>query len=144
MSLQKKNFFKSLFTKQILFTIAGMTIITLISIPLAKNVTKQYKVNKEIDILKNEIANLGEKNSQFKNLISYMQSDQFVEEKARLNLNYRQPGESVVVIKNEDKKETAASGDKNEVNIALGAMTGLKNEKLSSNLQRWFKYFFKY
>jgi len=62
MSLQKKNFFKSLFTKQILFTIAGMTIITLISIPLAKNVTKQYKVNKEIDILKNEIANLGEKN----------------------------------------------------------------------------------
>jgi len=73
-----------------------------------------------------------------------MQSDQFVEEKARLNLNYSQHGESVVVIKNEDKKETAASGDKNEVNIALGAMTGLKNEKLSSNLQRWFKYFFKY
>ena len=74
------------------------------------------------------------KNSQLKNVITYLESDQFVDEKARLNLNYKQPGEEVVVIKN---KETTANGNKDQGSIGTSA------EVEKSNIQKWIKYFFK-
>lgn len=136
MSFQKKNIIKLAFSKQTTLTVIGLLIIVFISIPLAKNVSKQYKVNKEIDSLKNEIGDLGNKNSQLKSLISYMQSDQFVDEKARLNLNYKQPGENVVVIKNEDKKEIAS-----QASGATSPEANDQNLKSNNNFQKWLKYF---
>jgi len=142
MSLQKKNIFKSALSKQITFTVIGLLIIVFISIPLAKNVSKQYKVNKEIDSLKNEIDDLGNKNLQFKSLIGYMQSDQFVDEKARLNLNYKQAGESVVVIKNEDERDTIV-GNTSRLSDTTSAEGNNQNLKSNNNFQKWLKYFFK-
>jgi len=136
MSFQKKNIIKLAFSKQTTLTVIGLLIIVFISIPLAKNVSKQYKVNKEIDSLKNEIGDLGNKNSQLKSLISYMQSDQFVDEKARLNLNYKQPGENVVVIKNEDKKEITS-----QMSGAADPGANDLNLKSNNNFQKWLKYF---
>ena len=136
MSFQKKNIIKLAYSKQIVLTVIGLLTIVFISIPLAKNVSKQYRVNKEIDSLKNEIGDLGNKNSQLKSLVSYMQSDQFVDEKARLNLNYKQPGENVIVIKNEDKKEIAS-----QASGATSPEANDQNLKSNNNFQKWLKYF---
>ena len=66
---------------------------------MAKNVIKQYRINKEIKSFKNEISSLGNKNNELKNFVSYLESDQFAEEQARLKLNLKKPGEELTVIK---------------------------------------------
>lgn len=140
MSLPRKSLFKNAISKQIILSIIGFIIIVLISVPLAKNVSKQYKVNKEIDSLRSEITDLGSKNSQLKDLISYMQSDQFVDEKARLNLNYKQPGESVVVVND----KTSEQSDEKKFGSA-NVDTSKDNQKQSenNNFKKWSKYFLK-
>jgi len=137
MHQRDKNIFKKIFSSQVVLTIIGLLIIVFISIPLAKNVSKQYKFNKEIDNLKAEIGGLENKNSQLKNLISYLESDQFVDEKARLNLNYKKVGENVVVIK--DQGEEASSDNKKNIDYSQ-LKDDLADDK-ESNFQKWIFYF---
>lgn len=130
--LNKEKFLlKKVLSNQFIFTILGLIIVVLISIPLAKNVSKQYRVNKEIESLKNEIDSLSNKNSQLKNLIGYMESDQFIEENARLNLNYKRPGENVMVVKDSEIQDTNIIENKNKGNGA----------KSDSNIKKWIRYF---
>ena len=134
---QERNFFRRILGKQVLLTVAALVVIILISIPLVKNVSKQHKINKEVGDLKNEISALENNNSQLKNLIKYMESDQFVDEKARLNLNYKKEGEQVIVIeKQEENKNTKTGGElaNNEGAAKTGGEEG--------NITKWRKYFF--
>ncbi|PIR12715.1 hypothetical protein COV49_04510 [Candidatus Falkowbacteria bacterium CG11_big_fil_rev_8_21_14_0_20_39_10] len=109
----------------------GLLIIVLISIPLAKKVSKRYVIDEEIKGLETEIQELGEKNKDLKEFITYLESDQFLEEQARLNLNLKKPGEEVVVI-----QENLDQGAEAE-NLALSE--GKKNR---SNPEKWLAYFF--
>ena len=140
MPLSRKSLFKIAISKQAILSIVGFLIIVLISIPLAKNVSKQYRVNKEIDSLRSEITDLGSKNSQLKDLISYMQSDQFVDEKARLNLNYKQPGESVVVV---NDKTSEQSDEKKFGSVNVDTSKDYQALSENNNFKKWSKYFLK-
>ena len=71
---------------------------------------------------KEEIGNLEE-------MIKYLNSEQSVEAQARLNLNLKKPGETVVVIEKEENKLS-----QEEVN--------LKHQAPESNLLKWWQYFF--
>jgi cell division protein FtsB len=138
MRQQKGNFFYRTFSQRVLFTVIALVVIALISVPLAKNVSKQYKINKEINDLKNEIGALENNNSQLKNLIKYMESDQFVDEKARLNLNYKKEGEQVVVIEKKEENKNISSGG-----VQLAGSSGTNDaSKLESNFVKWQRYFF--
>lgn len=125
---KKKRIIKILYNPKFLFII-GLLIILLISIPLYKNISKKYIVDNEIKELENEIRELESKNKDFKNLISYLESDQFVEEQARLKLGLKKPGESVVVMKTDDSISSTTIQD-NLANADIG------------NPQRWWDYFF--
>jgi cell division protein FtsB len=109
-----------------------LIIIILISIPLAKNLTKKRSVNLEIKELEEEINRLESSSENLKGLIDYLESDQFVEEQARLKLGLKKPGEEAVVIKELPKDSSVnLNGNKNnELNIN------------NSNYYKWFKYFF--
>jgi len=133
----KKNFLRTVFSSQIALTVLGFIIVVGISIPLAKNVSKQYRIGKEIKELEDEITYLENNNSELQQLVKYLESDQFALEQARSNLNYKQPGEEVVVIKNDDDRE-----GENPAAIAAG---GTKNASIEakSNPGRWWNYFFK-
>lgn len=142
---KKQNFFKSFFLNQFFLTILGLLVIFLISFPLAKKVSKQYKVNKEIEELKMEIAEVEGKNSDLKNLLSYLDSDQFIEEQAREKLNYKNEGEEVVVIKKqgeiEEPQTIVSTESENIYNIkSSDSNAEMKNEL---NYKKWIKYFFK-
>jgi cell division protein FtsB len=137
MRQQPGNFFRRVFNKPALLTIAALVVIVLISVPLAKNVSKQYKINKEINDLKNEIGALENNNSQLKNLIKYMESDQFVDEKARLNLNYKKEGEQVIVI---EKKEESKNVGANGAQLASGGAVEASQQE--NNFIKWQRYFF--
>lgn len=142
---KKRNLFKKFFLSQVFITILGLVVIFLISFPLAKKVSKQYKVNKEIEDLKNEIAEVENKNSDLKKLLTYLDSDQYIEEQAREKLNYKKEGEEVVVIKNnsdDNKQIKDLSLDSENVYNVKGINSSAENKK-EYNYQKWVKYFFR-
>jgi cell division protein FtsB len=125
---RKKNNLSKKYLNQKLFALLLIILIVLISIPLAKNISKRYEVNIEIRDLEDEISGVEAKNKELGNLIDYLKSDQFLEEQARLNLNLKKEGEKVVIVKNETLATTSES---NNPGVEI------------SNFQRWINYFFK-
>jgi len=131
---KEKNILNKIIFSPIALSIVGLVIIVAISIPLARNISKQYEINKEMKDLENEISNLESKNNKLNGLIEYLESEEFVDEKARLNLNYKKEGEEVVVIK---EKELIS-----DHNID-GLISGFRdNNEGASNPKKWWNYFF--
>lgn len=139
---RKNNYFEKFFSNQKFLTLFGLTVIILIGFPLAKNTVKQYRINKEISELKKEIAALQNKNVDLNNFVSYLESDQFAEEQARLNLGLKKPGEELTVIKMTDGQALAgASASATIFNIPGYAK--IKPEVKRSNQKKWLNYFLK-
>ena len=80
---RRRNFFTKIIYNEKFLALIGLGLIILISFPLAKNVSKRYHLNKEIKELNKEITEFEAKNKDLKGLITYLESEQFVEEKAR-------------------------------------------------------------
>ncbi|PLX27979.1 hypothetical protein C0583_01960 [Candidatus Parcubacteria bacterium] len=85
--MKKKFRIHKLLFSQMTFTLLGLLIIILIGIPLFSNIKKQFEVNDEKNKLEEEIAKLEGKNTELEGLIGYLNSDEFIEEQAKLNLN---------------------------------------------------------
>lgn len=115
-----------------------LALVIAISIPLAKNAGKRYVINSEIRKLEDEISEMKKKNSELSGLVSYLESEQFVAEQARLNLNYKKEGEEVVVIKSKDDTKDIFSALRSD---ARGESAG-DDDKKSGNPKKWLKYFF--
>lgn len=135
MLTKKNNIIQKLLANPIVLFIIGLAIIILISIPLAKNVSQRYRANQEIAKLQQEIKAQEDKKLLGEETIKYMQSDQYIEDTARLNLGYKKPGEQMVVIQ---QQETAAS----KKNINAGVNNADTNNQ-ESNFTKWMRYFFK-
>ena len=137
----KKNLFKRIIFHKATISLVGFLVIIFISIPLAKNVSKNYNINKEVVKLEEEIDRLKDKNSELGNMIDYLKSDQFIDEQAKLNLNYKKAGEELVVINSKEEQAAKASSElKNIYNIQ-----GLNKqiiEKEITNPKKWGYYFF--
>lgn len=116
-------------------------IIILISIPMAKNVSKRYDINKEIEKLQAEIKEMEKKNNELSKLADYLESDQFITEQAKLNLNYKNPGEEMVVIKDKDAENIKIEDDDKNSVFDMKAVDANK-KKTKKNPQQWWDYFF--
>ncbi len=114
------------------FALGLLAILIAISIPISKNISKRYMIDQEIKELESEIARMEASNENLGKIINYLESDQFVEEQARLNMGLKRPGEEVVVI------DSTGHIAKTENNID-GQTRG---EKEYSNPVRWWRYFF--
>jgi len=121
------NFFYRLFSSQRFLALIGLIFLLLIIFPLAKTYTQKKMVENEIDGVKKEINDVESTNNDLKDMITYLQSDQSLEEQARLNLNLKKPGEKVIVI---ETPQSATSTD--DTNKATDS---------ESNFQKWWHYF---
>ena len=141
---QKKKSFQAIIFSSTSISLIGLLIIILISIPLFKNIQKQLSINDEISALDQEIINLENKNTDLKGLISYLNSDQFTEEQARLNLNYKKEGEEVVIIKSNDSLGSASEQASSQALKSIYNIKGLDADntiETESNLKKWINYF---
>jgi len=123
------------------FTLLGLLIIILIGIPLFSNIKKQFEVNDEKNKLEEEIAKLEGKNTELEGLIGYLNSDEFIEEQAKLNLNYKKEGESVVIIKDEDVQIKKTEETSNSIYNIKG-LEEANRKKETPNYKKWLNYFF--
>jgi cell division protein FtsL len=136
---EKKEKFprKYLFNEKIL-TFLLLLMIVLLSVPLYNNFHRRQKINREISDLEAEINQAENKNTELQKLIKYLESDQFVEEQARLNLNMKKPGESVTVVK--DLPESAKdSGTQSNAS----AIPGTGGAAKTGFAAVWWNYFLK-
>jgi cell division protein FtsB len=122
------NFFYRLFSSQRFLAIIGLAFILLIVFPLAKVYTQKRLVEKEINDVEKEIIDFEKTNQDLQQMITYLQSDQSLEEQARLNLNLKKPGEKVIVI--ETPKISSTTEDINKTTAS------------ESNFTKWWHYFF--
>ena len=139
----KKNNFEKIFSNQKFFTLVGLIIIILISFPFAKNAIKQHKINKEINDFKKEIVNLQNKNTDLKKFVSYLESDQFAEEQARLNLNLKKSGEELTVIKIDALGLNLASSSASDQIFNIPGREKVEPIPEISNPKKWLNYFFR-
>ena len=128
---RRGKFFSKIIYSPKFLALIGLGLVVLISFPLAKNVSKRYHLSKEIKELDKEIAEFESKNKDLKQLITYLESEQFVEEKARLNLGLKKEGEKVVEIKDDNSTTTASLREGEQADLGI-----------FSNLRQWWNYFF--
>jgi|WetSurMetagenome_2_1015567.scaffolds.fasta_scaffold89273_2 cell division protein FtsB len=131
---KKGKFFTSLFLTPYFFTLGCLVILAAITLPVYKNISQRYEVDKEISDLQKQIIDLQTSNEDLTKLKTYLQSDQFAEKEARLNLGLKKPGEQVAVVED----AVSANGISAEDNLAAAAIKENKN----SNPVRWWNYFF--
>ncbi len=84
-----------------LFLFIAIPLVLLIAIGYVRSYYSGYKINQEIAALESEIKSLESKKIESMEILKYVMSDDFVEEKARTELNMKKPGEQVLIVKNQ-------------------------------------------
>ena len=131
---KRKSALAKFFTGQIFLTLVFLFILFLIVKPMITNIRQKQRINKEIKSLKMEIDRAEAKNSDFQKILNYLQSDEFVEEQARLNMGLKREGEKVLVVKTKHEKEPVAQPPQ--------MPEAVDKIKLVNNLNKWINYFF--
>ncbi len=123
---RKKKFYHSK-----LFIVGLMTVFLLVIFAYGRAYYQDYEVRQEIARLQDEVRNLETKKIESLELLKYVQSPAFAEEKARLELNLVKPGEKVAIVSKE-KTENLSSGQvyKNVVELDN-----------TSNIIKWWRCF---
>jgi cell division protein FtsB len=122
------NFFYQLISSQRFFAIIGLVLLFIIILPLARTYSQRRLVEQEISDIQKEIAQFEKDNQELKEMLNYLKSDQSLESQARINLNLKKPGETVIVIENQENKKNQDSTPEEKIK--------------TSNLKKWFDYFF--
>ena len=90
------------FLESPLFLIVCIPVAVLVAYGFIQSYYNGYKINQEISALESDIESLKHKNFELIDLYKYVMSDDFVEEKARTELNMKKEGENVLVFKNDN------------------------------------------
>lgn len=112
-----------------LFLIIGIPLAFILIFTFVRSYYNNYKVNQEIAFLEKEIQNLATRKFELMGVLNFAMSDQFVEEKARTELNMKKEGENVLVFKNDTQYPKEKNSD-----------SGPAGQKISNAL-RWWYYF---
>ncbi len=137
------SFFRAIFSKQFLITLILIVLLVLFTLPLNKNWRQKRSIDKEIALLEQQVAEVENKNSNLRQVLDYMQSDQFVEKEARTKLNYKKPGEEVAVIENRDGQVSQPVTSVEGIFDLPPAPKPTASPRLLGNIEKWLNYFFK-
>lgn len=109
------------------------------SINFTRTTLEILKSSQRLDELENEVNTLESTKKDLENSIEYKKTDEFVEEKARNDLNLVKPNEKIFIVKNLDlKSENYGIKDLGDNKNILGAI----DKNTNSNLYQWYRLFF--
>ena len=134
---------RTIFSRQFLVTLLLIGVLALFAVPLTKNWRQKRAIDKEVAELEQQVKDYEHKNSSLKQVLDYMQSDEFVEREARTKLNYKKPGEQVTVIQNLPGSENAQPSSVVSFFDIPPAPPEPHDPRLLGNTERWLNYFFK-
>jgi cell division protein FtsB len=116
------------------FLCLNCVVLVLITYASVRNFYYDYQVQKEIKKFQQQAENLKAKNIQTLEVLKHVKSQNFVEEKARTELNLVKPGENVLVVREEGGGETHRQD--------YDKVLKVEEEKNVSNPVKWWRYFF--
>ena len=128
---------KKFFSSQLCLTIIFTVLLLLLASPLWHIFKQKSSIDQEIDSLKSQVSDLENKNNGLTQMINYVQTDQYAEQKARTDLGLKKPDETVVVVKGSNVNSSTADTADNAL-FGLPAAPQAQNE---SNPTKWVKYF---
>ena len=141
---QKAKKIKKILSSKIFLFIVIFTLIFLL-IGLVKETYRKHQLTSEIDQLKLNIDELEGDNQQLANLMDYFKEDSYLEKEARIKLNLKKPGETVVVLSKDiiDEVEVIRRGGLDEEELDKEIINLSENEALkTTNYWKWWEYFF--
>lgn len=95
--MPSENNFKRFFLSR-WFLLGGIVVALFIAFVYARAYYQDYQVRREIQNLQDEVKRLKTKKLEMLELLRYVKSTDFVEEKARTELNLAKPGEHVAIF----------------------------------------------
>lgn len=122
-------------TKYIVLSI----LFVLASINFTRTALEILENSKRLDSLSQEVEELESEKKEYKNRVAYKKTDEYIEEKARNDLNMIKPGEKVYVVPQEYKGidlEPKVLGQKTDSD---GILFGRIDPE--SNIAKWIKLF---
>ena len=141
MAQKTKKIKKILSSKIFLFIVVFILIFLLIG--LIKETYRKHQLTSEINELKSNIDKLEGDNQQLVDLMDYFKEDSYLEKEARIKLNLKKPGETVVVLSKDviDGVEIVRKGgletEENNKEVDLE-----NNNVEVANYWKWWEYFF--
>ncbi len=107
-----------------------------LSISLVKAFYKKRQMDQEIGALKAEIAKMDGKGQDLNQLLSYFNSESYLEREAKDKLNLKKEGENVVMVQG-----AAETVGENNSSVSVGAAVSAPVEE--NNFIKWWNFFFK-
>lgn len=122
-----------------IFLVISIVVLFFVSVSFGKEVYRKYQIQKEINLMEEEVSSLESKNHDLGKMLEYFKSDAFLETEARKKLNLQKPEEKVVIFTEEVNKESVEM-----VAIQEEAISANNNEEVVelSNSEKWWNYFF--
>ena len=100
--------------------------VVLILVAFARVSLQKYRIDKEIGKLEEQAQKIQKDNEQLSHLIKYFNTEYYQERQAREKFNLKKDGEFVVGLPEASEE----------------AVAGASSDSPSSNIQKWFGYFF--
>ena len=123
---QRQWWHRFFFSRLFLFVVGGATLA--LAFWLVRSYYQNYRIQQEIESLHDEVSTLKQKRLESLEILSYVLSDDFVEEKARTELNLKRPGEHVVTIPDDQT-------------LPVTAPRPLPSGQAQGNPLKWWYYF---
>lgn len=120
------------FVRSRAFAVVGLMVLVFFGYLLVKEVQKKYEINHEISDLQKQVNQLGDRNKELNDLISYFGTDAYKELQAREKLNLQKEGEVVVAL----------PPDQSQLGYSPDAASDQAKQVKQSNPQLWWNYFF--
>lgn len=86
-----------LFSHKLILAAAGVVVLFIL-VSLAQEMNRRIQIQREVARLDQEVRSLDKKIAEMENLNQYFRSNAFQERMAREKMNYRAPGEEVVLM----------------------------------------------
>jgi len=120
--------------KNKLFLVGGIMILAFVLIRLGQTWNRGREIKSEIITLQEQTQSLEKENLELTELINYLNSVAYIEEKARVDLGLKKEGEKLVIVSSQNLKGGSA-----QAITAEGAETPAE---AGSNIKKWWQHFF--
>lgn len=126
---EEKSAWLKFFSSQKFIAFLALIFLILLSVPLAKSYSRRLVADKEIEAMREKIAEYEKTNKELQEVLDYISSPQAAEDQARSSLNLKKEGEGVVIIQKIENENNFGSAENSSAS--------------SSAFNLWWSYFFK-
>lgn len=108
-----------------IFSILLIILLIASFVKVGKEIMLRWEIKKEIQTLQAQLDDLESRKSKMDKLISYLKTDEYIEQQARVELGFSKPGEKQINLVDKEPTEGPYQVEDNR-----------------SNLEKWYYYFF--